>query len=81
MEVLRQITGVKPDAKYRLRVEFDTGEEGVFDASPLLGYFCYRRLKDVNYFNLARVERGTVVWPNDEDLAPEMLREKSVKIR
>ena len=27
MEILRQITGVKPDAKYRLRVEFDTGEE------------------------------------------------------
>ena len=43
--------------------------------------FCYRRLKDMNYFNLARIERGTVVWPNDEDLAPEMLWEKSVKVR
>ena len=48
---------------------------------PQSGYFCYRRLKDMNYFNLARIERGTVVWPNDEDLAPEMLWEKSVKVR
>ena len=58
MEILRQITSVKPDAKYRLRVEFDTGEEGLFDASPLLGYFCYRRLKDVNYLTLRGLSVG-----------------------
>lgn len=79
MELLRQITGVKPIADFRLRVEFDTGEIGVFNATPLLDYFCYRRLRDVRYFNLVRVERGTVVWPNDEDFAPEMLWEKSEK--
>ena len=77
MELLRQITGVRPEAGFRLRVEFDTGESGVFDASSLLGLFCYRCLKDADYFRLARVERGTVVWPNDEDHAPEMLWEKA----
>lgn len=81
MELLRQITGVTPQANFHLRVEFDTGEDGVFDVSPLLDYPCYRRLKDERYFNLARIDRGTVVWPNDEDLAPEMLWEKSVKSR
>ena len=79
MELLRQITSVEPEDGFRLRVGFDTGEVGIFDVSPLLEYHCYRRLRDVEYFNLAHVERGTVVWPNDEDLAPEMLWEKSVK--
>ena len=79
MELLRQITKVKPEADYRLRVSFDTGESGVFDIEPLLRYPCYRRLKDVGYFLLARPERGTVVWPNDEDVAPEALWENSIK--
>ena len=77
MELLRQITKVKPQSDFRLQVLFDSGETGLFDMTPYLGYHCYRRLKDEFYFNQARVERGTVVWPNDEDLSPELLWEKS----
>lgn len=76
MELLRQITKVTTADNYRLLVTFDTGENGVFDMTPLLEYPCYRRLKDGNYFALARAERGTVVWPNDEDVAPELLWER-----
>ena len=79
MELLRQITEVVPQTGYRLRVSFDTGETGVFDMTPLLQYPCYRRLRDTAYFIQARPERGTVVWPNDEDVAPESLWEDSIK--
>lgn len=79
MELLRQITSVVPQADYRLFVTFDTGERGVFDMTPYLQYPCYRRLRDTGYFSLAKSERGTVVWPNDEDVAPEALWEQSEK--
>jgi len=76
MELLRQITEVRAGDDCRLFVTFDTGESGTVDMSPLLGFPRYRRLKNSEYFKLARVERGTVVWPNDEDVAPEMLWER-----
>ncbi len=66
MELLRQITEVVP--------------KGVFYMSPYLQYPCYRRLRDIGYFSLAKSERGTVVWPNDEDVAPEALWEQSKKV-
>jgi len=79
MELLRQIEKVTVAGGHRLAVTFDTGDTGVFDMSALLGYSCYRRLKDDAYFRLAHVERGTVVWPNDEDVAPELLWEQCSK--
>ena len=79
MELLRGILTVKASDDYRLTVSFDTGETGVFDMSPLLWFACYRPLKNPDYFLRAHTERGTVVWPNDEDVAPEMLWEQSVK--
>jgi len=79
MDLLREITKVEVLPDYHLKVSFDSGETGVFDMSPLLGYVCYRRLNNKMYFAQARTERGTVVWPYDEDVAPEMLWEQSVK--
>ena len=79
MELLRQITSVEPKSGYHLVVTFDTGERGVFDMTPYLQYPCYARLRDAGYFSLAKTERGTVVWPNDEDVAPEALWEQSKK--
>lgn len=73
MELLRQVTEVEALDGYLLSLAFDTGEKGVFDVSPYLKFPCYRRLKNLGYFSQARTERGTVVWPNDEDLAPEAL--------
>jgi len=77
MKLLRQITSVEPKADFHLFVTFDTGECGIFDMTPYLQYPCYRRLRDIGYFSLAKSERGTVVWPNDEDVAPEALWEKA----
>ena len=79
MKLLRQITTVDALDDFRLLISFDTGESGIFDMKPLLQYPCYRRLREVQYFCKARPERGTVVWPQDEDVAPEALWEQSIK--
>jgi len=34
-------------------------------------------LRGIGYFSQAKSERGTVVWPKDEDVAPEALWEKA----
>ena len=78
MELLRQIAAVEPQDNYRLLVTFDTGEVGMFDMASYLKYPCYRRLRNAGYFALAKPERGTVVWPNDEDVSPEALWENCV---
>jgi hypothetical protein len=35
-------------------------------------------LSDSAFFNLARVENGTITWPGNLDIAPETLYEKSI---
>ncbi len=60
---------------FLLSLKFDTGETGVFDMNPYLKFPCYRRLRNFAYFCQVKPERGTAVWPNDEDMASEVLWE------
>jgi len=61
---------------YRIRLKFEDQTQGTADLSDLVirgGVFL--PLRDPAYFKQARVdpEGGTVVWPNDADVAPEEL--------
>jgi len=60
-------------AKHRLRVWFDDGVEGEVDFSGLDWKGVFAPLEDPSYFARVRVDLGTVVWPNDADIAPETL--------
>ena len=60
----------------RLRLTFEDGTGGEVDLSDLVargGVFA--PLSDPEYFSRVRVdpEGGTVVWPNEVDVAPETL--------
>jgi hypothetical protein len=33
----------------------------------------FQELNDVNYFLMAKVEHGTVVWPHEQDICPDTL--------
>lgn len=74
--MLHDIVEVRPLEKYRLKLRFDDGVEGIVDVGarvPFDGVFA--PLEDPEYFRLVRVdaELGTVVWPNGADLDPIVL--------
>jgi hypothetical protein len=61
---------------HRLRLTFEDRTSGEVDLSDLVargGVFA--PLSDATYFSQVRVdlEGGTVVWPNEVDIAPETL--------
>ncbi len=58
---------------YKLQIEFNNGEKGVYDCAHLLEFGMFRELKDENYFKMAMALDGTVAWPHDQDICPDTL--------
>ncbi|MBI4063379.1 MAG: DUF2442 domain-containing protein [Elusimicrobia bacterium] len=70
---LKKIKYLKP---YVYFVEFDNGAKGEVDLSYLLIKGpVFKPLKNTKLFSSARIEGGTITWPNGADLAPETLYE------
>jgi uncharacterized protein DUF2442 len=70
------ITEATPMDGYTVRVGFEDGTLGEVDLSYPLDYGgVFAPLRDLDYFRRLRAdaEAGTVVWPNDADIAPETL--------
>jgi hypothetical protein len=65
---------------YRIKVTLSNGRKGVFDVRPYLARGIFRELKDYNYFRRARIELGTITWPNEQDFSPETIEIKMEKI-
>lgn len=73
-----QVASVETLSNYRLALTFTTGERRCFDMRPYLRYAVFRRLEQPAFFDLARVDYGTVTWPGEIDIAPETLYEHSL---
>jgi hypothetical protein len=61
---------------YVVRVRFEDGTAADVDLSYMLEYGgVFEPLRDPEYFRRLRAdhEAGTIVWPNDADIAPETL--------
>jgi hypothetical protein len=61
---------------YAVRVRFEDGTAADVDLSYLLDYGgVFEPLRDPAYFAQLRADAGagTIVWPNDADIAPETL--------
>lgn len=70
------LTEATPLRGYVVRVRFEDGMTGDVDLSYLLKYGgVFEPLRDLGYFGQMRAdeEAGTIVWPNDADVAPERL--------
>jgi hypothetical protein len=71
--VLR-IKSVTPLARYRLRLALTDGSVVERDLQDLLVGPAFAGIRaDPGVFAQARIERGTVVWPDGADLCPDVL--------
>jgi len=68
---------ILPD--YRIKVTLSNGNKGIFDVKPYLDKGIFKELKDYNYFRRARIEFGTLTWPNEQDFSPETIEIKMEK--
>ena len=75
---LRKVVDVRPLEGYRVFIRFDDGLEGELDLEPFLAPFdgVFAPLRDLVRFREIYVNNHTVSWPNDLDLAPEVLYSK-----
>jgi hypothetical protein len=65
-----------PKAGATVHVRFEDGTAADVDLSYLLEYGgVFEPLRDPDYFRRLRADQdaGTIVWPNDADIAPETL--------
>ncbi|MCD4695057.1 MAG: DUF2442 domain-containing protein [Bacteroidales bacterium] len=74
-----RVNKVSTTSNFQLNIEFTNGEHGIYDCSKLLDFGVFKELKNLHYFNQARVIDGTVAWPNEQDICPDTLYLDSVK--
>ncbi len=74
---LNDVTSIKYRQGYVYHIVFDDGLEGDVDFSEYLGMGpVFEPLRDPAFFRTARIDGGTISWPNGADVAPEALYEK-----
>ena len=70
------LTEAEPLQAYTVSVRFEDGTAGEVDLAYLVDYGgVFEPLRDRDFFRRLRAdqESGTIVWPNDADIAPETL--------
>ena len=73
-----KVTKVKPLDNMMLLLTFNSGEQRLYDASPLLNYPVFQQLKDQKVFFHPELDHGVVTWLDGElDVAPESMYENS----
>ncbi len=74
--MLKDIVDVQVLKDYHLRLRFEDGLQGEVDVARLVDFNgVFAPLRDPQYFSQVRVNSdiGTVCWPNDADLDPDVL--------
>ncbi len=64
---------------YRIKAALSNGNKGIFDIKPYLDKGIFKELKDYDYFRRARIELGTITWPNEQDFSPETIETRMEK--
>jgi hypothetical protein len=78
---LNEVARIAYRREYVYQVAFDDGLSAEVDFEPLLREGpVFAPLRDMEFFRLARIEGGTIAWPNGADIAPEYLYEMVEKL-
>jgi len=77
MDTLLDVVKVEARPNYELLLEFENGEQRIFDMAPYMSRRPFVRLNNSPLFMQAHVDYGTVVWPGNIDIAPETLYDRS----
>ena len=67
------VTKVVPLTDYRLEVEFDNGQTGVFDVKPYIKGSWFEELQDEHAFGTVFANGITVEWAGGQDICPDDL--------
>ena len=63
---------------YEVLITFSNGEKRVYDGQEDITQGVFTQLRNKALFARARIERGTVVWNDELDIAPEALYAESI---
>jgi hypothetical protein len=76
---LNEVKHIEYLSGYSYLIVFDNDVRAVVDFA---GYLqrgpVFEPLRDLQFFQQARIEGGTIAWPNGADIAPETLYERCV---
>jgi hypothetical protein len=76
---MNDVVSIEYKRGYVYRVVFDDGKGGEVDFSEYMGRGpVFEPLRNTSFFKNAKIEGGTISWPNGADIAPETLYEKIV---
>ena len=78
---LNDVKKIEYKSGYSFLVVIDDSTSAVIDFSDYLQRGpIFAPLRDPEFFRQARVEGGTIAWPNGADIAPETLYEKCEQV-
>ena len=74
---LNSVVQIEYQEGYSFLIVFDDGLRGIVDFTEYLDIGpVFYPLKELAFFKSAKIEGGTISWPNGADIAPETLYDK-----
>lgn len=63
---------------YKLLITFSNGEKKIYNAQDDIHQGVLTKLQNKTFFAQAKIARGSVVWNDEIDIAPETLHAESI---